>query len=133
MTGQGARDGEHLLLAAREQAAAAVAQLGERREVAVGRVGVEPLAVPQPEVLGDAEPEEEPFSGTCAIPIRARPLIDVPARSRPPNAMLPAIGSTMPETARRVVVLPAPFAPSSATTSPSPTLRSSSRTTAASS
>src|SRR5580765_5400849 len=60
-------------------------------------------------------------SGTWAIPSRARALGDVRARSSPPNRTRPAIGRTRPETTRSVVVLPAPFAPSSATTSPAGT------------
>ncbi len=42
----------------------------------------------------------------------------------------PAIGGSSPESVSSVVVLPAPFGPMSATTSPGSTLRSSPRTTA---
>src|SRR5580658_8174239 len=41
--------------------------------------------------------------------------------------MLPALGRKSPEIARSVVLLPAPFAPSRPTASPSPTVISSSR------
>ena len=51
---------EHLLLAAGEQAAAPVAQLGQRGEVPVRGVCVEPLApVAETQVLRDREPEEQ--------------------------------------------------------------------------
>lgn len=40
----------------------------------------------------------------------------------PRKMMLPAAGFNMPLTARRVLVLPAPLAPISATASPSPTV-----------
>ena len=77
----------------------------------------------------------EPLAGVCsvlyAIPSLALWLIDTPARSRPDSSIRPDIGCTMPEMARRVVVFPAPFAPRSATTSPSPTVRSTSLITAA--
>ena len=43
-SGERPPDREHLLLAAGEEAAAPVAKLGERREVPVGHVRVEPLA-----------------------------------------------------------------------------------------
>ena len=60
MPGEGPPDREHLLLAAREQAAAAVAKLCERREVAVGGVCVEPLPpIAEAQVLGHREAEEE--------------------------------------------------------------------------
>ena len=53
-------DGEHLLLAAGEEAAAPVAQLGQRGEVPVRHVRVEALAaIAEAEVLGDREPEEQ--------------------------------------------------------------------------
>ncbi len=60
-------------------------------------------------------------SGTCAMPSAtiscgATPVIDVPA-----SRTVPRDGRTSPEIARRVVVLPAPFAPISVTTWPSST------------
>src|SRR5262245_32130422 len=55
------------------------------------------------------------------------------AISSPSIRIAPDIGRTSPEIARSVVVLPAPFGPSSATTSPLPTWRSRPRTTAAAS
>ena len=64
-------------------------------------------------------------SGTCAMPARA-------AASGPPFSCLPSssiapLRETMPEIARSVVVFPAPFAPRTATTSPSPTVSETSR------
>ena len=59
-------------------------------------------------------------SGTCAIPARATPPGARP--SRLPATTTSPSRRTVPETARSVVVLPAPFAPSSATISPSPTV-----------
>jgi len=53
------------------------------------------------------------------------------ARSSPASETQPAIGLTMPEITRSVVVLPAPFGPSRATTSPVPTVMETSRITAA--
>ena len=114
-------DGEHLLLAAGEQAAAPVAQLGQRREVAVGGVGVQPLAaVAEAEVLGHGEPEEQ---AAVSRDVRdaepcPRARLDRGSGRRPRSGCCPAIGWTRPETARSVVVFPAPLAPSSATTSP---------------
>src|SRR4051794_21759946 len=68
-------------------------------------------------------------SGTSATPDRAiasvrRPRIDVPAR-----LISPAAGATMPMIARRVVDLPAPFGPTSPTSSPRSTRRLRPRTT----
>jgi hypothetical protein len=58
-------------------------------------------------------------SGTCAIPARAA----APGRrgSFLSSKITSPLRRTVPETARSVVVLPAPFAPSTATSSPSPT------------
>ena len=59
-------------------------------------------------------------SGTCAMPARAAasgPPLSASRRARSSRS-----GVTVPEIARSVVVLPAPFAPSTATTSPSPTV-----------
>jgi hypothetical protein len=42
--------------------------------------------------------------------------------SRPSNRMLPRVSGRIPETARIVVVFPAPFAPMSVTSSPSSTV-----------
>src|SRR5581483_9497897 len=60
-------------------------------------------------------------SGTCAIPSRATDS-GVPRSSRSAKTTVPP-RRTMPETARSVVVFPAPFAPRRATISPSPTVR----------
>src|SRR3954464_9938679 len=67
------------------------------------------------------------------MPSLARAAGERLARSAPSTQIEPAIGFTRPDTARRVVVLPAPLGPSSATTSPGPTYRSRLRTTAAAS
>jgi hypothetical protein len=47
--------------------------------------------------------------------------VDIDVMSCPSNAIRPARGGVNPSTARSVVVLPAPFAPSNATTSPAAT------------
>ena len=60
-------------------------------------------------------------SGTWAIPARATASGELRAMLLPAKAIRPP-RRTVPEIARRVVVLPAPFAPSTATASPSPTL-----------
>ena len=112
------------------------AMLGERREVLVGDVGVEPLAaVSEPEVLGDGEAEEHAATLRHVGDAELCPRGGRAARRcrSPSTRITPAIGRTRPEIARSVVVLPAPFGPSRATTSPAPTCRSRSRTTAAAS
>ncbi len=59
-SGERPTEREHLLLAAGEEAAAPVAEVGERGEVPVRRLRVEVLAaVPEAEVLGDGQPEEQ--------------------------------------------------------------------------
>ena len=65
------------------------------------------------------------------MPIRARMGGDTATMSSPSNWTSPDIGLMMPEMTRSVVVLPAPLAPSRATTSPGATVRFMSRTTAA--
>ena len=58
--GECAREGEHLLLAAREQPGATVAQFAQLGEVAVGVLGVEALAaMAEAKVLADGELEED--------------------------------------------------------------------------
>ena len=133
MAGKRPPDREHLLLAAGEEAAAPVTKLRERREVSVRHVRVEALtAIAEAEVLGDGEAEEQAAvlrdvrdAELCAA------LGCTRCRSRPSKRITPSIGCTRPETARSVVVLPAPFAPSRATISPGATVRSMSRITAA--
>ena len=127
-------DREHLLLAARQEADAPALQLPQRREVLVREGLVELLAaMGEAEVLGDGQAEEEPAAlrdvGDAEPCPRARRRASEIACRR--TATRPAIGLTSPEIARSVVVLPAPFAPSSATTSPAATVRSTSRITAA--
>ncbi len=61
--------------------------------------------------------------GTCAMPAAAicsgrRPMIECPAKFAAP------VPSIIPEMARSVVVLPAPFAPRMTTTSPTSTEKS---------
>ena len=56
--------------------------------------------------------------GTWATPSLATASGDLRAIERPPNETRPVL-RTSPETARSVVVLPAPFAPSSARLEPS--------------
>src|SRR4051794_13321432 len=60
-------------------------------------------------------------SGTCATPPRATASGVARPSRLPPSTMSP-LRRTVPDTARSVVVLPAPFAPSSATISPSSTV-----------
>ncbi|MNT19594.1 hypothetical protein D3C72_1548590 [compost metagenome] len=63
-------------------------------------------------------------SGTSASPSRIRSWPLIAACALPSKVMLPALGFSNPAKVFRVVVLPAPFAPISATISPSPTVRS---------
>ena len=60
-------------------------------------------------------------SGTWAMPAFA--TASGPPRSGFPAKTISPLRRTVPETARSVVVLPAPFAPSTATTAPSGTSR----------
>ena len=120
MAGERAADGEHLLLAAREQAGATVRAARPASGSTVGELLVELLApVAEAEVLGDRQAEEDaPPLGHVRDAVasagarRQRGEIAAVEQTRP------AEGLTIPEMTRRVVVLPAPFAPSSATTSP---------------
>ena len=57
-------------------------------------------------------------SGTCAMPSRTIACGPRPAIGLPSNTIVARRGSSRPEIARSVVDLPAPFAPSSVTTSP---------------
>ena len=126
---------QHLLLAAREQSDAAVGELGKRREVAEGdcqRRGALPgtrfesarrpsyrRTRPGPRARGRCRDG----LGRWATAQRCRP--------RRPGSPRPSAGRAGDR--RSVVVLPAPLGPSRATTSPAPTCRSRSRTTAAAS
>src|SRR5215211_5575734 len=67
---------------------------------------------------------------TCTSPARADPRGPAPPISRPPKRTPPALQGRRPETALSSVVLPAPFGPSSDTTSPAPTRRSTPCSTA---
>jgi hypothetical protein len=60
---------------------------------------------------------------TCTSPARTVSRGLAPFKSLPAKRIRPDQGSK-PEMARNNVVLPAPFGPSSATTSPAPTVRS---------
>src|SRR5687768_11772338 len=62
-------------------------------------------------------------SGDCEIPRITRRSARSLVMSSPLNRIRPAATGRRPEIARMTVVLPAPFAPISATTSPSLTLR----------
>src|SRR5277367_3921851 len=62
-------------------------------------------------------------SGTCAMPRRTMVSVASPSMRAPANWMEPSV-RIMPQMARRVVVLPAPLAPSSAVTPPSSTTKS---------
>src|SRR5262245_24570029 len=62
-------------------------------------------------------------SGAWQIPSATRRSARILVMSRPSNRTAPAAIGRRPETARMVVVLPAPFAPTSATFSPSLTSR----------
>ena len=61
--------------------------------------------------------------GTWAMPRRTICSTGRPAIDRPSKRMSP-VARTMPESARNVVVLPAPFAPSSVVMPPASTARS---------
>src|ERR1700722_8630568 len=62
-------------------------------------------------------------SGTCATPRRTTSSVAMPLIASPPRMISPCV-RTMPQIARRVVVLPAPLAPRSAVTPPSSTTKS---------
>src|SRR5690349_4404800 len=62
-------------------------------------------------------------SGDCEMPRITRRSARSLVMSSPLKRMRPAATGRRPEIARMTVVLPAPFAPMSATTSPSPTVR----------
>ena len=115
-------DREHLLLAARQEPGPPRAQLAQRREIleAPRRRGARRGAEAQ--VLGDGEAENSQRpSGTSATP-RARQVAGAiaPCRRRRRRSARSS-GRRRPEIVSSVVVLPAPLAPSSATTSPAPT------------
>src|SRR5262249_23483589 len=74
--------------------------------------------------------KSERSSATWARPRLATLCGARPAMSRPITRTEPSIASSRPEIVNSVVVLPAPFGPSSATTSPGCTSRSRSRTPA---
>lgn len=60
LAGEGPSEREHLLLAARQQTGTAIEQLGQLGEVIQGGVSIELLtAVPETEVLGDRQAEED--------------------------------------------------------------------------
>jgi hypothetical protein len=60
-------------------------------------------------------------SGTQPIPARAISWVGRPVISVPSKRIAPPRGGVRPRIERRVVVLPAPLAPSRLTTSPAPT------------
>ena len=70
----------------------------------------------------------ERSSGTCATPRRGSMCGRTPTIVAPSTSTRPEIGARRPESVSKVVVLPAPFGPRSATTSPAPTVRDRSRT-----
>ena len=61
------------------------------------------------------------FSGTCTTPERTIRCGGRPTSDSPRSKTSPESGRSSPEITRSVVVLPAPLAPISATTSPSGT------------
>ena len=61
-------------------------------------------------------------SGTCAMPILTMRCGDVPSMRSPQNEISPDAARLSPEIVLSSVVLPAPLAPMSATTSPSSTV-----------
>jgi hypothetical protein len=63
-------------------------------------------------------------SGMVHTPMRARSLGEAPVTSWPAIRTSPAVGRTSPAHTLTVVDLPAPFAPSRATTAPGGTVRS---------
>ena len=62
-------------------------------------------------------------SGQCEMPSATIRSVDAWSMSAPSNVIVPGDGRSSPEIVRSVVVLPAPFEPISATSSPSPTLQ----------
>ncbi|OPZ63817.1 MAG: hypothetical protein BWY85_01502 [Firmicutes bacterium ADurb.Bin506] len=69
-------------------------------------------------------------SGTWAMPSAVTSCARMPVMDLPMNSMEPAIGVISPDTARRMVLLPAPLEPTIATISPCPTWKSTPNTTA---
>src|SRR3979411_393701 len=61
---------------------------------------------------------------TCTSPARAASRGVALVMSRPPKRTCPALTGSNPDSARSMVVLPAPLGPSSATTSPGDTVKS---------
>ena len=128
-------DREHLLLAAGQQPGRRSAQLAQRREVR--RTRRRRRGARRVRRAGSARPRSarrrcrDPRArarrpcGRRALALMLARVLPVDRDRARPSAC------TMPEMARSVVVLPAPLAPSSATTSPGATVRSRSRTTGA--
>ncbi len=65
-------------------------------------------------------------SGTWTTPRRAMRYAGTRSMRWPNEVIVPSSARTTPETVRRVVLLPAPFGPSSATTAPRGTVRDTS-------
>ena len=124
LAGQRPPEREHLLLASRQQPGATIGELGERREVVVGDVGVEPLArVAEPEVLGDGEAEEDAASLGHVGDAEPGPGGRRAARRgrRRRGGSCRPTGARGPRSPAASWSCPAPFGPSRATTSPAPT------------
>ena len=130
-------DGEHLLLPARQRSGQPGAHLREHREQLVDLVERLPgLSVPaarvsaEHQVLLHGQPGEDMAAlrarTRCrAAPCRGRATLD---RSRSPNRTSPPARGTSPIRARRVEVLPAPFAPIRPTECPGSTVKLTERT-----
>src|SRR5439155_8815108 len=123
---EGARDREHLLLAAREGARALAAALAQAREEAerllaiLGDAGAVPAAVgAELEVVVHREVREHqaPF-GACETPSATISWGGMRVISLPSKRMRPARAGINPESARSSVVFPAPLAPIRVTISP---------------
>ena len=89
----------------------------ERR--AAGRLDQAPVGMPEEHVLGRRERRDEASScWTTAIPARRRALAMADRRSAPSRTISPLSGRTSPARILTSVLLPAPFSPTSAMTSP---------------
>ena len=129
---QRAADGEHLLLAARERARLLAPPLGEPREIAEHALEVLPHRAPVGADIGaEAQVLLDRQIGEGAAPVghmrdaEARDRLGRKAADRPAaRAGRRPRGGSGRRAPCSVVVLPAPFAPSSAVTPPSSTAKS---------
>ena len=132
-------DGEHLLLATRERArpssptARAGGEQTRRSRPSSPATNASSLRWTQPATrrlsatVSESNTPRPP--GTVTRPRRTRAVGSRPVMSSPAKRTVPAVAGSSPPITRRIVDLPAPFVPSSATRSRSPTARSTPNST----